>query len=102
MKPHQAHEKYKYSCSWPWNITYVNQEDLLQYDLSSKSPEENTMSHSKIDLAGKSAIMTGPRRKNGNGATIVRALASNGADVAIHYVSENSKSRAQKVASDIA
>jgi NAD(P)-dependent dehydrogenase (short-subunit alcohol dehydrogenase family) len=52
-------------------------------------------------LAGKTALITGSGRENGIGAAIARTLARNGASVAIHYVSEHSKARAEKVASDI-
>jgi NAD(P)-dependent dehydrogenase (short-subunit alcohol dehydrogenase family) len=46
-------------------------------------------------------LVTGSGRENGIGAAIARALARNGASVAIHYVSEHSKARAEKVAIDI-
>lgn len=45
--------------------------------------------------------MTGSGRENGIGAAIARNLARNGANVAIHYVSESSKPRAQGVAEAI-
>ncbi|KAK1762528.1 L-xylo-3-hexulose reductase [Phialemonium atrogriseum] len=54
-----------------------------------------------LSLAGKTALVTGSGRENGIGAAIARAFARNGASVAIHYVSENSKARAEKVAADI-
>ncbi|PVH80083.1 putative short-chain dehydrogenase [Cadophora sp. DSE1049] len=60
------------------------------------SPQPETLS-----LAGKTAIITGSGRETGIGAAIARALARNGANVAIHYVSESSKARAEKVVSDI-
>jgi NAD(P)-dependent dehydrogenase (short-subunit alcohol dehydrogenase family) len=59
------------------------------------------MSPDTLSLAGKTAIVTGSGRESGIGAAIARALARNGASVAIHYVSENSKARAEKVANDI-
>jgi NAD(P)-dependent dehydrogenase (short-subunit alcohol dehydrogenase family) len=52
-------------------------------------------------LAGKTALITGSGRENGIGAAIARTLARNGASVAIHYASEHSKARAEKVAIDI-
>ncbi|KAJ5797260.1 short-chain dehydrogenase [Penicillium psychrosexuale] len=54
-----------------------------------------------LSLAGKTALVTGSGRETGIGAAIARALARNGASVAIHYVSEGSKARAEKVALDI-
>ena len=54
-----------------------------------------------LSLAGKTALITGSGRENGIGAAIARTLARNGASVAIHYVSEQSKARAEKVAIDI-
>ncbi|KAH6646198.1 hypothetical protein BKA67DRAFT_583520 [Truncatella angustata] len=54
-----------------------------------------------LSLAGKTALITGSGRENGIGAAIARAFARNGAAVAIHYVSENSKERAEKVAANI-
>ncbi|KIY02384.1 uncharacterized protein Z520_02522 [Fonsecaea multimorphosa CBS 102226] len=59
------------------------------------------MSADTLSLAGKTALVTGSGRETGIGAAIARALARNGASVAIHYVSEDSKARAEKVASDI-
>lgn len=55
-----------------------------------------------LSLAGKTALITGSGRENGIGAAIARIFARNGAAVAIHYVSESSKSRAEKVAGGIA
>jgi len=63
---------------------------------SRMSPQAETLS-----LAGKTAIITGSGRETGIGAAIARALARNGANVAIHYVSETSQARAEKVAGDI-
>ncbi|KAI1276337.1 hypothetical protein F5Y07DRAFT_408493 [Xylaria sp. FL0933] len=60
------------------------------------------MSPDTLSLAGKTALITGSGRENGIGAAIAKAFARNGASVAIHYVSEKSKVRAQKVATDIA
>ena len=54
-----------------------------------------------LSLAGKTALVTGSGRETGIGAAIARALARNGASVAIHYVSEVSKARAEKVAINI-
>ncbi|KAI1844828.1 hypothetical protein JX266_009056 [Neoarthrinium moseri] len=59
------------------------------------------MTADTLSLVGKVAIVTGSGRENGIGAAIARALARNGASVAIHHVSENSKDRAEKVAADI-
>lgn len=60
------------------------------------------MSPDTLSLAGKVALITGSGRENGIGAGIARAFARNGANVAIHYVSERSKAGAHKVAEDIA
>ncbi|KAK8038441.1 hypothetical protein PG993_006852 [Apiospora rasikravindrae] len=54
-----------------------------------------------LALDGKVAIVTGSGRENGIGAGIARALARNGASVAIHYVSESTKPRAEKLAAEI-
>lgn len=59
------------------------------------------MSADTLSLAGKTALVTGSGRESGIGAAIARALARNGASVAIHYVSDGSKARAEKVAIDI-
>ncbi|RFU77649.1 short-chain dehydrogenase [Trichoderma arundinaceum] len=59
------------------------------------------MAAETLSLAGKTALVTGSGRETGIGAAIARAFARNGAAVAIHYVSENSKARAEKVAADI-
>jgi NAD(P)-dependent dehydrogenase (short-subunit alcohol dehydrogenase family) len=55
-----------------------------------------------LSLAGKTALVTGSGRENGIGAAIARALARNGANVAIHHVSEESKARAEAVAQSLA
>lgn len=55
-----------------------------------------------LSLAGKTALITGSGRENGIGAGIARALARNGAAVAIHHVSAESKARAEQVATNIA
>lgn len=60
-----------------------------------------TMPADTLSLAGKIAIVTGSGRENGIGAAIARALARNGAAVAIHYSSASSQGRAEKVASSI-
>jgi NAD(P)-dependent dehydrogenase (short-subunit alcohol dehydrogenase family) len=49
------------------------------------------MAAETLSLAGKTALVTGSSRENGIGAAIARALAQNGASVAIHYVSEHLK-----------
>ncbi|KPM38129.1 hypothetical protein AK830_g8429 [Neonectria ditissima] len=54
-----------------------------------------------LSLTGKTALVTGSGRENGIGAAIARTLARNGASVAIHYVSDSSKARAEKVATNI-
>lgn len=54
-----------------------------------------------LSVAGKIAIVTGSGRENGIGAAIARALARNGASVAIHYVSEEVTPRAQALAQSI-
>ena len=59
------------------------------------------MAAETLSLAGKTALITGSGRESGIGAAIARTLARNGASVAIHYVSEESKARAEKVAIDI-
>lgn len=59
------------------------------------------MTADTLSLAGKTALVTGSGRETGIDAAIAIALARNGASVAIHYVSENSKARAEKVANDI-
>ena len=59
------------------------------------------MSADTLSLAGKIALVTGSGRETGIGAAIARALARNAASVAIHYASETSKARAEKVANDI-
>lgn len=59
------------------------------------------MSADTFSLAGKTALVTGSGKETGIGAAIARALARNGASVAIHYVSKDSKARAEKVAIDI-
>jgi len=60
------------------------------------------MAPDTLSLAGKTALITGSGRENGVGAAIARGFARNGAAVAIHYVSEGSKPRAEKVAASIA
>ena len=59
------------------------------------------MAAETLSLAGKTALVTGSSRANGIGCAIARTLARNGASVAIHCVSEDSKARAEKVANDI-
>lgn len=60
------------------------------------------MAPDNLSLAGKTALITGSGRENGVGAAIARGFARNGADVALHYVSEGSKPRAEKLAADLA
>ncbi|KAI8950142.1 hypothetical protein F4801DRAFT_602591 [Xylaria longipes] len=60
------------------------------------------MSPDTLSLAGKVALVTGSGKENGIGAAIARAFARNGASVAIHYVSDGSKARAEKTAAAIA
>ncbi|KAK7403652.1 hypothetical protein QQX98_010575 [Neonectria punicea] len=60
------------------------------------------MTADTLSLAGKTALVTGSARENGIGAAIARAFARNGASVAIHYVSDSSKAKAEKVAASIA
>ncbi|KAI2628701.1 putative short-chain dehydrogenase [Hypoxylon sp. NC1633] len=55
-----------------------------------------------FSLSGKIALVTGSGRENGIGAAIAKNFARNGAAVAIHHVSEGSKSRAEKVAESLA
>jgi NAD(P)-dependent dehydrogenase (short-subunit alcohol dehydrogenase family) len=59
------------------------------------------MAPDDLSLTGKVAIVTGSGRENGLGASIARALARNGAAVAINYVSESSAPRAASVAESI-
>jgi NAD(P)-dependent dehydrogenase (short-subunit alcohol dehydrogenase family) len=59
------------------------------------------MTTETLSLAGKTALVTGSGRENGIGAAIARAFARNGAAVAINFVSDSSKARAEKVAADI-
>ncbi|KAK5168287.1 uncharacterized protein LTR77_006856 [Saxophila tyrrhenica] len=59
------------------------------------------MSPDTLSLAGKTALVTGSGRETGIGAGIARALARNGVAAAIHYVSKDSKARAENVAADI-
>ncbi|KAM0517376.1 hypothetical protein ACHAPE_004907 [Trichoderma viride] len=59
------------------------------------------MTADTLSLKGKTVLITGSGRENGIGAAIARAFARNGANVAIHYASEGSKSRAEKVAADL-
>ncbi|KAI1177791.1 short chain dehydrogenase reductase [Nemania sp. FL0916] len=59
------------------------------------------MSFDTLSLVGKTALITGSGRETGIGAAIAKALARHGASVAVHYVSEGSKSGAQKIAADI-
>ena len=54
-----------------------------------------------LPLEGKFALVTGSGKETGIGATIARTLARNGAAVAIHYVSDSSKPRAEVVAQSI-
>lgn len=54
-----------------------------------------------LSLNGKFALVTGSSKEDGIGAAIARTLARNGASVAIHYVSESSKVRAEGVAANI-
>lgn len=60
------------------------------------------MAPDNLSLAGKTALITGSGRENGVGAAIAKGFAKNGAAVALHYVSEGSKPRAEKLAADIA
>lgn len=59
------------------------------------------MTADTLSLKGKTALVTGSGRENGIGAAIARAFARNGAAVAIHYATEGSRTRAEKVAADI-
>ncbi|KAK4442086.1 hypothetical protein QBC34DRAFT_419278 [Podospora aff. communis PSN243] len=59
------------------------------------------MAPDTLSLAGKTAIITGSGRENGIGAAIARALARNGANVVINYVSPSSAARAEKVKSSL-
>ena len=60
------------------------------------------MAPDTLSLAGKTALVTGSGRENGVGAAIAKGFARNGAAVALHYVSEGSKPRAEKLAAAIA
>lgn len=59
------------------------------------------MAPDTLSLAGKVAIITGSGKENGIGAGIAFALARNGANVVINYVSDASGPRAEKVAENI-
>ena len=59
------------------------------------------MTADTLSLIGKTALVTGSGKENGIGAAIARAFARNGASVAINYVSDSSKARAEKVAADL-
>lgn len=59
------------------------------------------MAPTSLSLAGKTAIVTGSGRENGIGAAIATALARNGANVTINYVSDGSAPRAAKVAASL-
>lgn len=74
---------------------------ILCFDSFLCQPNLLNMSADTLSFAGKTALVTGSSKENGIGAGIARALARNGASVAIHYVSESSKSRAETVASNI-
>lgn len=60
------------------------------------------MAPDTLSLAGKTALVTGSGRENGLGAAIAKAFAKNGANIALHHVSEGSASGAAKLAGDIA
>ncbi|KAI8802969.1 putative short-chain dehydrogenase [Cladochytrium replicatum] len=57
------------------------------------------MTADSLSLAGKIAFVTGSSRENGIGGATAKALARNGAAVAIHCSSEDSRRRAEQVAS---
>jgi NAD(P)-dependent dehydrogenase (short-subunit alcohol dehydrogenase family) len=59
------------------------------------------MAPDTLSLEGKTAIVTGSGRENGIGSAIARALARNGANVTINYVSDGSASRAADVAESL-
>ncbi len=59
------------------------------------------MTADTLSLAGKTVLITGSGKENGIGAAIARCFAKNGAAVAIHYVSEQSKVKAEKTAANI-
>jgi len=54
--------------------------------------------HDTLSLTGKTAYVTGSSRELGIGFATARALAANGANVALHYQSEGSKQRAEDAA----
>lgn len=60
------------------------------------------MAPDNLSLAGKTALITGSGREDGVSAAISKGFAKNGAAVALHYVSEGSKPRAEELAVDIA
>jgi NADP-dependent 3-hydroxy acid dehydrogenase YdfG len=82
---------------------FISQASLSVAFSTSRAFLDNSlnMTVDTLSLAGKTALVTGSGRENGIGAAIARAFARNGASVAIHYVSDASKVRAEKVASDI-
>jgi NAD(P)-dependent dehydrogenase (short-subunit alcohol dehydrogenase family) len=59
------------------------------------------MAPDTLSLAGKTAVVTGSGRENGIGAAIAHALARNGANVTINYVSDASAPRAEDVAAKL-
>jgi len=59
------------------------------------------MTAETLSLAGKVALVTGSGKEDGIGAAIARGFARNGASVAIHHVSDSSKSRAERLAAEI-
>ncbi|KAJ1559639.1 hypothetical protein HK405_009856 [Cladochytrium tenue] len=59
------------------------------------------MAPETLSLAGKVAFVTGSSREHGIGAAIAKALARNGASVAIHCSYEESRSLAEQVASSL-
>ncbi|KAH8887807.1 putative short chain type dehydrogenase [Thozetella sp. PMI_491] len=59
------------------------------------------MTADTLSLQGKVAIVTGSGRENGIGAGIACALARNGAQVVVHYVSDTTAPRASQVVKKI-
>ena len=86
----------------PCLLTHQKSELVLSFFISIIFyANPRNMTADTLSLAGKTALVTGSSKENGIGSAIARGLARNGASVAIHYASDHSKARAEKVAMDI-
>lgn len=77
---------------------FTQNSDLYE---SSQLHISTNMTPETLSLVGKVALITGSGKEDGIGAAIARRFARNGASVAIHHVSDRSKSRAEFVAAEI-